>query len=261
MATEVAKFELKAGMRPEDANSAAGQVLKDTLNTLTEQKGFQQAYWGIETENSSVFRLFVDWDSVDDHINFTKAEYANLPPVVPCLWPCHSYYKPFLERFGQIADLNSASIIHIPFKPHPAQQALSDHVSPTTEIGTVYFSSDIPESEQNKFAEAFKQQCENIVKSSEKATGASAGGWAIEEVTIPGTSEKGKVYIGLIGWQTMEDHIHWRNTVAHDENIKLFNQFEKYVKLVDIKHFSGTQINAGAGGVRDVSGPNAPSAQ
>ncbi len=74
MATEIAVFPLKEGMRPDDANSQPGQVLKDTLNTLTEQKGFQRAYWGREVENPDVFRLFVDWNSVDDHIAFTKAE-------------------------------------------------------------------------------------------------------------------------------------------------------------------------------------------
>lgn len=76
MATEVAIFQLKNGKTPEDANSATGQVLKDTLNTLTEQKGFQRAYWGTESENPGTFRLFVDWESVDAHINFTKEEYV-----------------------------------------------------------------------------------------------------------------------------------------------------------------------------------------
>ena len=74
MATEIAIFQLKEGKSPEDANSAAGQVLKDTLNTLTEQKGFQRAYFGTELENPNTFRLFVDWDSVDAHIGFTKQE-------------------------------------------------------------------------------------------------------------------------------------------------------------------------------------------
>lgn len=74
MATEIAIFKLKDGKAPEDSTSAAGQVFKDTLNTLTEQKGFQRAYWGTETENPENFRLFVDWDSVDAHTDFTKTE-------------------------------------------------------------------------------------------------------------------------------------------------------------------------------------------
>jgi heme-degrading monooxygenase HmoA len=78
MATEIAILPLREGKRPDDANSVTGQALKDVLNTLTEQDGFQRAYWGIEVENPNVLRLFVDWDSVDAHINFTKNEYE--PP-------------------------------------------------------------------------------------------------------------------------------------------------------------------------------------
>lgn len=74
MATEIAIFPLRAGKRPDDASSGPGQVLKDTLDTLTEQPGFQRAYWGREVENPDTFRLFVDWDSVDAHIEFTKKE-------------------------------------------------------------------------------------------------------------------------------------------------------------------------------------------
>lgn len=74
MATEIAIFSLHDGKIPDDANSASGQVLKDTLDQLTEQKGFQRAYFGRELENPGTFRLFVDWDSVDDHIEFTKTE-------------------------------------------------------------------------------------------------------------------------------------------------------------------------------------------
>ena len=74
MATEIVVFKLQEGKYPDDASSAAGQVLKDTLEQLTEQKGFQQAYWGREVENPDTFRMFVDWDSIDAHTEFTKKE-------------------------------------------------------------------------------------------------------------------------------------------------------------------------------------------
>ena len=74
MATEIAILPLKDGKIPDDANSQPGQALKETLNTLTEQKGFQRAYWGREVENPNVLRLFVDWDTIDDHLSFRKTE-------------------------------------------------------------------------------------------------------------------------------------------------------------------------------------------
>lgn len=76
MATEIAILRLQAGKRPDDASSGPGQIFKDALDTLTEQPGFQRAYWGREVENPDNLRLFVDWDSVDAHIDFTKKELA-----------------------------------------------------------------------------------------------------------------------------------------------------------------------------------------
>jgi hypothetical protein len=74
MATEIAAFPLKENQDPNDANGPAGQILKKWLSTLVKQKGVQRAFWGLELENPSMFRLFVDWDDVDDHISFTKQE-------------------------------------------------------------------------------------------------------------------------------------------------------------------------------------------
>lgn len=72
MATEIAIFPLREGMTPDDPNSLGGEILKDSFNTLTQQPGFQRAYWGREVENPSTFRLFVDWDSIDANMEFTK---------------------------------------------------------------------------------------------------------------------------------------------------------------------------------------------
>lgn len=74
MATEIAIFPLREGQDPNDANGETTQVLKEIFATLTQQKGFQRAYWGLEHENPITFRLFVDWDSVEAHREFTKQE-------------------------------------------------------------------------------------------------------------------------------------------------------------------------------------------
>lgn len=165
-----------------------------------------------------------------------------------------------MDRFGRITELKSAQLSHAHFTPHPASQALSDHVSPVTEITVVIFSSGISEADQKKVADAFEQQCVNISKTSDKYT-ASAGGLFVEELPVPGTSEKGKAYIGLVGWQSMEDHMQWRSTSAHQENVRLMKQFDEHIKHVDVKHYSGTQINPGGGGVADASGSSLPTAQ
>lgn len=74
MATEIAIFPMREGQTPNDANSETAQVIGETFATLTQQKGFQRAYWGVEHENPGTFRLFVDWDSVEAHREFIKQE-------------------------------------------------------------------------------------------------------------------------------------------------------------------------------------------
>ncbi|KAJ9651890.1 hypothetical protein H2198_008854 [Neophaeococcomyces mojaviensis] len=244
MATEIAAFNLKDGKRPDDANSAAGQVLRDTLDTLTQQKGFQRAYWGREVENPDRFRLFVDWDSVDAHMDFTKTE----------------TYKPFLDRFSDIADLkNNVSMYHANLKPHPATEALSDHVSPATEILMVFFPADYSEADQKKFEDDLKKLVAVIEKEAKTYT-ASAGGWVVEEVDIPGTSEKGKAYQVLIGWQSVEAHLAFRETQPFKDNIHLLRG-AKDLKTLAVTHYSGTQVTSGSGGVGDLGGGNMPDIQ
>ncbi|KAK5094249.1 hypothetical protein LTS08_008668 [Lithohypha guttulata] len=235
-ATEIAIFPLQEGKYPDDANSTAGQVLRDTLNTLTEQPGFQRAYWGREVENPTTLRLFVDWEDVDAHISFTKKD----------------HYKPFLERFGQIAVLDKAKLFHAHLSPHPPDEALSDHVSPVTEILNLYFPTDYSDADQNTLVENMKKMV-SIIEKEATTQKASAGGWVVEDIEIPGTSEKGKCYQAFIGWDSVEAHMDFRNHQAFKDNIHLLRQ-AKDLKHLQVVHYSGTQVNKGAGGVADLGG-------
>lgn len=74
MATEIVIFPLRAAI-PNSIDIATAPGVKDLFDVLTEENGFQRAYWGREIENPNTFRLFVDWDSPDAHTEFTKKEY------------------------------------------------------------------------------------------------------------------------------------------------------------------------------------------
>lgn len=75
--TEIALLPLIEGGYPDDAHSSSGQMLKYCLDVLLAQKGVQKCYWGREVENPSMMRLFVDWDSVNDHKAFAVSKYVN----------------------------------------------------------------------------------------------------------------------------------------------------------------------------------------
>ena len=74
MATEIAIFPITEGDLPDDLNTTLGKVFKETIDTVLEQPGAQRAYWGVEVENPTIGRLFIDWDSVDAHLAFIKSE-------------------------------------------------------------------------------------------------------------------------------------------------------------------------------------------
>lgn len=63
-ATELATIPLVSGATIEDADSPAGKVWQSTLDTVSQQEGYQRSYWGREIENPSVLQLFVGKTSI-----------------------------------------------------------------------------------------------------------------------------------------------------------------------------------------------------
>jgi len=236
MATEIALLPLHKGKSPEDANSPSGQALKDCLDTLTEQEGFQRAYWGTELENLDLLHLYIDWDDVDSHKKFMASP----------------QYGPFLDRFGTIMS-DKPTTYHTHFFPHPASAALGANVG-ATEVLTVYFPPSYSKTDQEKFEGDIKKLVDMIEKHA-KAYKGSAGGWAIEEVTIPGTSESAKAYITVIGWSSVEAHTAFRDTQHFKDSIHYLRE-AKDMKKSTFVHVSLKEVQAG-GGVADPTGSTA----
>lgn len=74
MATEIAILPLLEGVDLEDTTNTGSQAFQDVIRIVKAQKGFQRLYWGQEEGNPSSLRVFIDWDSVDDQVAFTKTE-------------------------------------------------------------------------------------------------------------------------------------------------------------------------------------------
>ncbi len=58
-ATEIATIPLITGAAIEDPSSPAGKVMQATIDTVSQQDGFQRALWGREVENPSVLQLLI----------------------------------------------------------------------------------------------------------------------------------------------------------------------------------------------------------
>jgi heme-degrading monooxygenase HmoA len=170
-----------------------------------------------------------------------------------------SAYKPFIERFDRITDISKAQLYHTHLTPHPASEALSDHVSPVTEILLAFFPTDYSDADQKKFEDDLKKLVAAVEKNADTYT-ASAGGWVEEEILIPDTTDKAKAYAVFIGWQSVEAHQTFREHQSFKDNIHYVRQ-AKDLRHLRVVHYSGTLVNKGGGGVADISGDAAPSVQ
>ena len=158
-----------------------------------------------------------------------------------------------------MTEISQAQLYHTHLTPFPATEALSDRVSPSTEILMVYFPSDYSQADQDKFVEDFKKLVKAIEDNADTYRG-SAGGWVVEDIPIPGTSDKGKAYSAFIGWRSMEDHMQFRDTKTFKDNAHWLTD-AKELKHFTMVHYGGTEVQPGAGGVGDMSGSALPSAQ
>ena len=107
------------------------------------------------------------------------------------------------------------TMLHANLTPHPATAALGT-ASPVTEVLTAYF-----EKEDNDFAAKATQLTKAISENADGFKGA-AGGWVIEDVEYEG--KKGKAYVAMIGWESVEAHMAFRETTAFKENIHLIRE-------------------------------------
>lgn len=59
--------------------------------------------------------------------------------------------------------------------------------------------------------------------------------------------------MGLIGWNSVEAHTEWESRGSRDES-KVLDKYKDQIKHTSVTHFSGTQVQKGAGGIGDITG-------
>ena len=231
--TEIAIIALQKGKSPGKVDSPPGQAWKDILETITSQPGFIRQSWGIPIEDQDSLWLFVDWDEIESYHKFLKSEYTLTSPSCfesdQNLLPSSEYNGPMAERLKTIAAKPPASH-HVEFSPYPAP-ALSGVNAPLVEILRAYFPSSYSESDKQTFSE-------NMMRFEQNAGAeGSSGGWMLEQVPIPGTSENGNVHVTAFGWQSLEAHRAFRETQGFKDNVHLLAN-AKDMKKTELVHVS-----------------------
>lgn len=110
------------------------------------------------------------------------------------------------------------SMYHANFHPHPPTAALSTNC-PVTEVLTAYFTSkdDSYESNFRKFLDVFKDV---------EGFRAASSGWVMEDVPHEkiGEGKKGKAFVAVTGWESVEAHQKARETDVFKDNVHLIRE-------------------------------------
>ena len=78
--TEFAYVSLTDEAAPDALNTdtVAGKAIEYMINQVLKHPGARHAHWGMSVENPKQLRVFVDWDKVQDHLDYRETEYASL---------------------------------------------------------------------------------------------------------------------------------------------------------------------------------------
>lgn len=122
------------------------------------------------------------------------------------------------------------SLFHVHLEPFPPTAALAE----VTEFIRVYFPVDYSAEDQKTFHDNLVK-FGSIVKRDWAECRGTAGGWAVEEVVDPKSSEKAKIYVCWIGWPSVESHMKYRETQSFKDNIHLLRG-AKDMKNIEVVH-------------------------
>lgn len=131
-------------------------------------------------------------------------------------------------------------MFHVHLRPHPPSDALSKNTSPTTAILAIHFPPDYSPTDQQKFEEDWNKLIAAVKKDSGTFT-AYAGGWIVEEATIPGTGEKSMAYAAYIGFQSVEAHLAYGKTQSFLDNIHYLRDAKGF-KHLQVCHASLSEV-------------------
>lgn len=143
---------------------------------------------------------------------------------------------------GKVAGLltGSMSMYHVGFDPHPPTSALVGSTPQVTEFITAYFPKDYSAEDRKTFHEGMRE-FGHVVSKTAEGYQASLGGFIEEEIIDPKTSEPCLGYVALIGWESVQAHLNYRETQAFKDNIH-YLRGAKDLKNVAVFHVDAKQV-------------------
>ncbi|KAL6404503.1 hypothetical protein AUP68_13896 [Ilyonectria robusta] len=179
LVTEFGYFITKPGVEAWDGNSVHNKALAKAATFAHSQPGAQRAYLSEELEDPHRVWIFLDWDTVDDHLKYVTTQGHN--------------NKATLEN--TIA-FTKGGFLHVVGEGRPLTLALSNTPSSVAQVLRAYFPSDIGLDARQAASlevEEFMKATLSTFQDSEEAI----YGWSVEnDVPVIGEESKiGKVLV------------------------------------------------------------------
>lgn len=197
-ATEIAYITLKPGVDISGSTPEA-KHWQEALSILAAQEGYKSCYYGRQLEDPSVLMFIIDWESKDSHQKFMEA------PA----------YGPFKKNLAMIMD--NVHLHHI----HSAPPSVIGR-APCTEVATFFHCED-------SFLENVEKFSKMLDQGRPEGYYGAAYGRVIEKIVKHGDISKEDVaqseaVVLLIGWESKEIHLKFRDATLFKENIGLLRE-------------------------------------
>jgi len=199
-ATEVAYISLKPDLDLGGSTTEA-KTWQEALSTIAAQKGYQRLYWGRQLEDPDVLLLVIDWDSVQSHTDFINAP----------------SYETFKETLGKL--MEGVHLHHFQSNPHPP--SIIGKV-PCTEFATFFKCEESLVENIAKFAKILEEG------KPDGFIGVAYGKVVEKAVKHKDIGQEGveasDAVVLLIGWESKEKHLAFRDTDLFKESVYLLRE-------------------------------------
>ncbi|KAI9822704.1 MAG: hypothetical protein M1827_000423 [Pycnora praestabilis] len=205
--TETCIINLRGPYDLKDSSTPEGKIWSSSIETLKKCPGFRDIYTSNVVEDKTKARMFINWDSVEDHFAF--------------------YETPHFPKFRE--DLVSLCEVP-PFPIHtvfePAQPKTLE--APITVVYMAYFPWAISDKEKKDWESTWNAFTEKIEpEGSKHGLLLTAGGWVNEEMEnakVKGKAAKG--YMGTMGWKSLDAHLEFLKSKTYADAVKAHGDFE-----------------------------------
>ncbi|KAI8277775.1 hypothetical protein K4K59_009420 [Colletotrichum sp. SAR11_240] len=173
--TEFSYFASKSGAPFPDPDTPEGKDIKHMLETAAAQPGAGRIYWGHAVEKPHQQWLFLDWDSVEEHLAYRTT-------------PEHDVVAKSMSSY---LDWKDGYIKHVVTKPWPPT-ILAE--APVTEVLTLFFPAELDEDAKEELSKQLEEFKAKALDTSSDFKGI-AYGWS-KENDVPVTAAYSSQYGG-----------------------------------------------------------------